>query len=66
MLSGDMVHLMYSWNNRVVPSFNFDVTQSGRTIDAMKEFARKTGTKLWVNQDKEQHVAIPKAPAFVQ
>ena len=36
MLSGDMVHLVYSWNNRVVPSFNFDVPQSERTIDAMK------------------------------
>src|SRR5262249_7995283 len=23
ILSGDMVHLMYSWKNRVVPSFNF-------------------------------------------
>jgi glyoxylase-like metal-dependent hydrolase (beta-lactamase superfamily II) len=66
LLSGDMVHLVYSWNNRVVPSFNFDVAQSGRTIDAMKEYAAKTGTQLWVNHDKEQHASIPKAPAFVE
>ncbi|MFN0302535.1 MAG: N-acyl homoserine lactonase family protein [Burkholderiales bacterium] len=66
MLSGDMVHLLYSWNNRVVPSFNFNVEQSGRTIDALKEFAQKTGTTLWVNHDKAQHAAIPKAPKFVQ
>lgn len=66
MLSGDMVHLTYSWNNRVVPSFNFNIEQSGRTIDAMKDYAQKTGTTLWINHDKEQHAAIPKAPKFVQ
>jgi glyoxylase-like metal-dependent hydrolase (beta-lactamase superfamily II) len=66
MLSGDMVHLRYSWDNRVVPSFNFNVEQSGRTIDAMKAYAKATGTELWVNHDLEQHRSIPKAPAFVQ
>ena len=66
ILSGDMVHLMYSWNHRVVPSFNFDVAQSGRTIDEMKAYAQKTGAQLWVNHDLEQHASIPKAPKFVQ
>jgi N-acyl homoserine lactone hydrolase len=66
MLSGDMVHLRYSWDNRVVPSFNFNVEQSGRTIDAMKAYARQAGAELWVNHDMEQSRSIPKAPAFVQ
>jgi N-acyl homoserine lactone hydrolase len=66
MLSGDMVHLRYSWNNRVVPSFNFDVEQSRRTIDAMKEFTARTGTQLWINHDMEQSASIPKSPRFVQ
>lgn len=66
MLSGDMVHLVYSWENRVVPSFNFDVALSGRTIDAMKAYAAATGAKLWVNHDKEQHAPIPKAPRWVE
>ena len=66
MLSGDMVHLAYSWENRVVPSFNFDVEQSRRTIDAMKEYTARTGTRLWINHDMAQHAAIPKSPQFVQ
>jgi glyoxylase-like metal-dependent hydrolase (beta-lactamase superfamily II) len=66
MLSGDMVHLEYSWNNRIVPSFNFSVPQSERTIDAMKAYVEKTGTKLWINHDRAQHASIPKAPAYVQ
>jgi N-acyl homoserine lactone hydrolase len=66
LLSGDMVHLMYSWNNRVVPSFNFDVAQSGRSIDEMKAYAAKTGARLWINHDREQSASIPKAPAYIE
>jgi len=66
LLSGDMVHLQYSWNYRVVPSFNFDVQQSMQTIDSMKAFAAQSGAQLWINHDMEQHAKIPKAPASVQ
>ena len=66
MLSGDMVHLLYSWENRAVPSFNFDVAQSGRTIDAMKAYNARTGTQLWINHDMEQHARIPKSPQYVE
>lgn len=66
LLTGDMVHLQYSWNYRVVPSFNFDVQQSMRSIDEMKAFAAKAGAQVWINHDKEQHARIPKAPASVQ
>ena len=66
MLSGDMVHLLYSWHNRVVPGFNYNVEQSGRSIDAMKEYATRVGAELWVNHDKEQHALIRKAPNFVE
>jgi glyoxylase-like metal-dependent hydrolase (beta-lactamase superfamily II) len=66
LLSGDMVHLLYSWDNRVVPGFNYDVAASGRSIDAMKAFVAKTGAKIWVNHDKEQNALIPKAPIWVE
>jgi glyoxylase-like metal-dependent hydrolase (beta-lactamase superfamily II) len=66
MLTGDMVHLGYSWQNRVVPSFNFDVAQSGYTIDRMKEHAAQFKAQVWINHDKEQHASIPKAPEYVR
>ena len=65
MLSGDMVHLGYSWTYGVVPSFNFNVPQSMATIAAMKDYAAKAGTQLWINHDMEQHAKIPKSPKFV-
>jgi hypothetical protein len=66
MLSGDMAHLVYSWNNRIVPSFNYDVQQSLKSIDEMKAYGAKIGAQLWVNHDKDQHASLPKAPSFVQ
>jgi N-acyl homoserine lactone hydrolase len=66
LLTGDMVHLVYSWENRVVPGFNYDVAASGRSIDAMKAFVQQTGARVWVTHDREQHMLIPKAPNFVE
>jgi glyoxylase-like metal-dependent hydrolase (beta-lactamase superfamily II) len=66
LLSGDMVHLQYSWDNNVVPSFNFSVPQSLATIESMKAFVKQQGAQIWINHDMEQGKAIPKAPAFVQ
>jgi N-acyl homoserine lactone hydrolase len=66
MLSGDMVHLQYSWNNRVAPSFNFNVPQSQATIDALKAYAQRTGTQLWINHDMEQSAKVTKAPQWVE
>ena len=66
LLTGDLAHLVYSWDNRIVPSFNFDVPQTGQSIDAMKEFAAKNGARVWVNHDLRQHASIPKAPAYVE
>ena len=65
LLSGDMLHLVYSWDNRVVPSFNYNVEQSGRSIDAMKTFVAQTGAQIWITHDKEQHASIPKSPAWI-
>jgi N-acyl homoserine lactone hydrolase len=66
LLSGDMVHLTYSWEHDIVPGFNFDVAQSKHSIAEMKEYVAKTGAQVWVNHDKEQHAAIPEAPAYVE
>jgi glyoxylase-like metal-dependent hydrolase (beta-lactamase superfamily II) len=66
LLTGDAVHLMYSWLNNVVPGFNFDVAASRRSIAAMKDIVAATGAQVWVNHDKEQHASIPKAPAYVE
>jgi N-acyl homoserine lactone hydrolase len=60
------VHLQYSWNFRIAPSFNFNLPQSMATIDAMKEFAAQNKAALWINHDMEQMARVPKAPQAVR
>jgi glyoxylase-like metal-dependent hydrolase (beta-lactamase superfamily II) len=66
LLTGDLVHLKYSWDNDVVPGFNFDVARSHQSIAEMKAFVAQTGARVWVNHDKAQQDEIPAAPAYVE
>lgn len=66
LLTGDLVHLKYSWDHDIVPAFNFDVARSHQGIAEMKDLVAKTGARVWVNHDKELHASIPTAPAFVE
>ncbi len=66
ILSGDMVHLTENWQSRRVPSFNFDVEQSRKSMDKIAALMKQTGAELWINHDKAQSDGIPKAPAYVE
>jgi N-acyl homoserine lactone hydrolase len=66
LLSGDMTHLMENWQAKRSPWFNFDLVQSTRSMNEMEQFMALTGAKLWINHDRAQSAAIPKAPAFVE
>jgi glyoxylase-like metal-dependent hydrolase (beta-lactamase superfamily II) len=65
ILSGDMVHLQDNWTHRRVPSFNFDVAQSLKSMEKVAGLMQKTGAKLWINHDQAQSDAMPKAPQFI-
>jgi N-acyl homoserine lactone hydrolase len=66
ILSGDMVHLQDNWTHRRVPSFNFDVAESWKSMDKVAGIMQRTGAKLWINHDKAQSDTIPKAPQFIE
>ena len=66
LLSGDLTHLMENWQAKRSPWFNFDLVQSTRSMNEMEQFMALTGAKLWINHDRAQNAAIPKAPAFVE
>ena len=61
-----MVHFQANWEAKRAPSFNFNVEQSVRSMQAMDAFLRDNGGKLWINHDRAQNVPIPKAPAYVE
>ncbi|HEY0337421.1 MAG TPA: N-acyl homoserine lactonase family protein [Burkholderiales bacterium] len=66
ILSGDMVHLQENWTARRVPSFNYDIAQSRRSMEKVAALMARTGAELWINHDKAQSDGIPKAPAFIE
>ncbi|MEO7728535.1 MAG: N-acyl homoserine lactonase family protein [Burkholderiales bacterium] len=66
LLSGDFVHLKSNWEAKRAPSTNYNIEQSGRSMNEMDSFMKATGAQLWINHDSEQSRAVPKAPAFVQ
>ena len=66
LLTGDFVHLKSNWEARRVPSFNYSIEQSVRSMNEMDAFIKATAAQLWINHDSEQSRAIPKAPAFVE
>jgi glyoxylase-like metal-dependent hydrolase (beta-lactamase superfamily II) len=66
VLSGDMVHLRDNWLARRVPSFNFDIEQSLRSMEKVAALMARTGAELWINHDKAQSDGIPKSPAYIE
>jgi N-acyl homoserine lactone hydrolase len=66
ILSGDMVHLRDNWEQRRVPSFNFDREQSLKSMEKIAALMKQTGAQLWINHDKAQSDTISKAPAFIE
>ena len=66
VLSGDMVHFEKNWMNRVVPARNFNKEQSVQSMDKIAALLTRENAKLWINHDKTQSDAIPKAPAAVK
>jgi N-acyl homoserine lactone hydrolase len=66
VLSGDMVHTTANWEAKRAPGFNFSVEQSVRSMKEIEAFMQRTGASIWINHDKEQHAALPKAPRWVE
>jgi glyoxylase-like metal-dependent hydrolase (beta-lactamase superfamily II) len=66
VLSGDMVHFEENWRERRVPSRNFNKEQSLQSMERIAALLSVEQAELWINHDKAQSAAIPKAPEAVR
>jgi glyoxylase-like metal-dependent hydrolase (beta-lactamase superfamily II) len=66
LLSGDAAHLVENWTHRRVPGFNFDSTQSVRTMDDLAAFAKSEHAAVWIQHDPQQNTGRRHAPAFYE
>jgi N-acyl homoserine lactone hydrolase len=65
VLSGDAAHFKENFDNRRVPSFNFNKEQSIQSMDKLARVVAAEHAQLWINHDSEQSAGIPHAPQFV-
>ena len=66
LLSGDMTHFTKNWENRRVPSFNFDKETSVKTMNEITDFIKANKATLWIQHDLEQNLKIKDAPKFYE
>lgn len=66
VLSGDMAHFTKNWEQRRVPSFNFDKEASVIAMNEMADFIKANKATLWIQHDLEQNAHLRHAPKFYE
>ena len=64
LLSGDAVHFMGNWQNRGVPSGNFNKEQTLASMQRIADILAKEKATLWINHDKAQRDSLKMSPEF--
>jgi len=64
VLSGDAVHFKSNWDNRRVPSINFNKEQTLASMQKISDTMTKEKAQFWINHDKPQRDGLKMSPAF--
>jgi N-acyl homoserine lactone hydrolase len=64
VLSGDAAHFKDNWDNRRVPSINFNRDQTLASMQKISETLTKEKAQLWINHDKAQRDSQKMSPEF--
>jgi N-acyl homoserine lactone hydrolase len=66
LLSGDAVHFQSNWDNRRVPSFNYDKAQSMASMEKIARVLAEKDAQLWINHDKPSSDVRRHAPEYYE
>jgi N-acyl homoserine lactone hydrolase len=66
ILSGDMVHMQDNWDNRRVPSMNYNKDQSAQSMEKVAALMQANHAQLWINHDRANSERIPRAPKYIE
>ena len=64
VLSGDAAHFRDNWDNRRVPSINFNKEQTLASMQKLSEIMTREHAQLWINHDKAQRDSLKMSPEF--
>jgi N-acyl homoserine lactone hydrolase len=60
------VHFQSNWDNRRIPSFNYDKAQSAASMEKIARVLADKHAQLWINHDKPSSDARRHAPESYQ
>jgi len=60
LLTGDLYHFQENRDNKGVPSFNFNVQETLKSMEAFEAFAKKTGAKVIIQHELKDYNNTPK------
>jgi N-acyl homoserine lactone hydrolase len=66
VLSGDAVHFRDNWENRRVPSMNFNRDQTLASLQRIATVLEERKAQLWIGHDKAQSAQLRYAPAHYE
>ncbi len=66
ILSGDLVHFQYMWDNKLVPTLNFNKDQSLASIERVAKLLAEHKGQFWIGHDKDNAAKVERAPKFYE
>lgn len=66
VLSGDAAHFKSNWDNRRVPSINWNKEKTLASMQRITDILVKEHAQLWINHDKAQTDTLKHAPDFYE
>jgi N-acyl homoserine lactone hydrolase len=66
LLTGDAVHFKSNWDNRGVPSNNFDKDKTAASMQRMADVLANEKAQLWINHDKAQRDTLKLSPNYYE
>jgi N-acyl homoserine lactone hydrolase len=64
VLSGDAVHFKENWDNRRVPSMNFNKDETVASMQKISDTLAREKAQLWINHDQAQRDTLKMSPQF--
>ena len=65
LLTGDLYHFQENRDSRGVPSFNFDVDMTLKSMDAFEAFAKENDADVYIQHSQDDFNRLPKYPKYL-
>lgn len=66
LLTGDLYHFQENRDNKGVPSFNYDVSETLKSMEAFEAFAKENNAKVYIQHELKDFNEMPKFPKTLQ